>query len=140
MAITLLHGSHGVQSDKQSASEAAPPTAADRSACDDLLTRTSWTDAHVALVQIKKVIIHRPTRPTASFAYATAHLHTRLQFFHGETLAAQIIGCCVGDEDISRPLQVGQSPPQGTSHLIGRSKTSVFTGCRQRAPSISSSK
>jgi hypothetical protein len=45
MAITLLHCSHG-QSEKaqqqQLASEAAPPAAADRSASDDLLSRTSW--------------------------------------------------------------------------------------------------
>jgi hypothetical protein len=130
MAITLLHGSHS-QSAKaqQSASEAAPPTAADGSASDDLLTRTSWTDAHVALVQIKKVI-HLGLICIGDFGYE----------IDGEMSATQIIGCCVGDEDISRPLQVGQSPPEGTSHLIGRPRLVFSLAAARGLPSIFSSK
>ena len=108
MAITLLHGSHSESAKaQQSASEAAPPTAADGSASDDLLTRTSWTDAHVALVQIKKVKNKTKKQSTLglqdSFAYGAAHLH-EMKKKTEKMLFTGIIGCCVGDEDISRPL------------------------------------
>ena len=56
MAITMLHPNNsecggGVASSNKQRLEPALATMSD----PDLLTRTSWTDAHVALVQIKKV-------------------------------------------------------------------------------------
>jgi len=61
MAITLLRGQH-----RECATGADPKhqSAASTTLDPDLLTRTSWTDAHTALVQIKKVLVAIETAQT----------------------------------------------------------------------------